>query len=224
MKIKDNLCKHCGVCAEACYSGALYLCGRSMTVDEVMVEADRDNHYYKSTGGGITFSGGEPLLQTNFLTMLLNECKTKGYHTVVDTTGNVEWGIIEAIASLVDLWLYDVKIYDSAKHMEMTGVDNNKVLDNLKKLSSAGSSIIIRTPVIPGFNDSKAEIGAIADFTANLPVKHCVTLLPFNNLATGKHKSLGSVYALEDVEIPSQEKMEELENIFRKKGVSILSR
>jgi len=211
---KKAACKSCGACADACYAEALYMCGTLMSAEEVMTEADKDSYYYKSSGGGITFSGGEPLMQPDFLVELLSQCKEKGYHTAVDTAGAIPRQTIKRAAPMVDQWLYDLKTINNEKHKSATGADNNIILTNLEELSASGENINIRIPIIPEFNDCIQELEDFARFIKNLPNPHPVTLLPFNLLALGKHESLGTKYKTANLRPPSKEKMAEIANIF----------
>ena len=228
-------CIGCGECrkvgddikekAAVCNAEALVLRGKIMTVDEVMFEVDKDRDYYKSSGGGVTFSGGEPLLQADFLKSLLIECKNRGYNTAVDTAGNVLWQTIESVMPYVDLWLYDVKLLDSDKHKNATGVSNETILNNLRKISSvAGSNIIIRVPVIPGINDEVGELENIADMLFDLPNLgnlQYIELLPLNHFAEGKYDSLGMDYKVKDYPVPTKEDLHAFGKIFSAKGLPV---
>jgi len=224
-------CINCGECrtvgddikakAEVCNAEALILRGKTMTVDEVMTEIDKDRHYYESSGGGVTFSGGEPLLQIDFLKALLLECKNKGYHTTVDTAGNVPWQTIESVMQYVDLWLYDMKLADSDKHKNAVGVTNKTILSNLHRLSSAAKNIVIRIPVIPGINGDIVEIEKIVDILSNIKNIWYVELLPLNHIAEGKYDSLGIDYKVKGYPTPSPEDLHLLSKVFLAKGIPL---
>ena len=219
-----NACRRCGACAEACYAEALILRGRIMTADDVMTELDKDRHYYETSNGGVTFSGGEPLLQIGFLKTLLLECKNRGYHTAVDTAGNVSWHTVEGVMPYVDLWLYDIKLADGEKHKKATGATNRAILANLKHLASAGSNIIIRVPIVPGMNDGAGEAERIADIASYISdIKNIryVELLPLNHMAEGKYDSLGMDYKAKEYPPPSSENLNELAKIFMAKGLTV---
>jgi pyruvate formate lyase activating enzyme len=157
-----------------------------MTVSEVMAEVEQDIIFYDQSGGGVTFSGGEPLMQPEFLLALLNQCRTKKIHTAVDTSCYAKPEIVEMVSEGIDLFLCDLKHMDSKTHERFTGVGNKLILDNIRRLSKAGKEIIIRMPVIPGFNDEKANIEATGKFTASLQGVIRVDILPFNR--GGKEK------------------------------------
>ena len=176
----------------------------------------------KNSGGGVTFSGGEPMLFTGYLVDILRECKKAGFHTAIDTAGNVDYSQFEEVTSLADLFLYDIKLYNSDKHQTATGVSNQRILDNLIKLSLKGCNIIIRTPVIPGINTDRDELAAIADFIACLPrLVELVQLLPY-------HKLMGQVSMIvwasriivRDFTTPEQELMAEALDIFQSRGIN----
>jgi len=193
-EFKRELCGGCGACAEVCYAEALVLRGKRVSVREVLAELEKDREFYEQSGGGVTFSGGEPLCQPEFLEALLRECKAVGLHTAVDTAGNADWAVFEAVMPFADLWLYDVKVIDGAKHKKATGADNSAILGNLKALMAAGADINIRVPVIPGLNDGEEEKKAIMGFLEGLRYSGPVEYLPFHRMAQGKYDSLGMAY------------------------------
>ena len=145
-------CRYCRTCAEVCPAEAVEFIGKSMTVDEVLSEISKDTLFYDQSRGGVTISGGEPLMQPGFLMQLLDACGERGFHRTVDTSGHVDTNLLLDAAARTDLFLYDLKHMDSEKHLRYTGVSNDKILHNLKQLSRQGASIIIRLPVIPGIN------------------------------------------------------------------------
>ncbi|MCL2665601.1 MAG: glycyl-radical enzyme activating protein [Defluviitaleaceae bacterium] len=208
-------CERCGKCAEACFAGALVLCGKSMTADEVLAEADRDRDYYAASGGGVTFSGGEPIAQAEFLLELLEKSKSRGYHTAVETAGFAPWKNFEKVLRFVDLWLYDVKMVDEKKHKEFTGQSNALIKKNLRRLAESGADIFVRIPVVPGVNDG-AELLATADFLEETGGVRNVEPLRLNHLAEGKFLSLGMEYAAKKFREPSQEEMAAACDIFMK--------
>ncbi len=180
-------CKLCGRCVDACMARAREIIGRQMTVSEVMFEVEQDIIFYDQSGGGVTFSGGEPLMQPEFLLAVLNQCQALQIHTAVDTSCYAEPKILETVSERTDLFLCDLKHMDNEIHERFTGVGNTLILDNIRRLSEAGKEIVIRIPVIPGFNDEKANIEATGKFTASLPGVIRVDILPFNR--GGKEKS-----------------------------------
>jgi pyruvate formate lyase activating enzyme len=181
-----------------------------MTVEEVVNEVDKDAVFFDESGGGVSFSGGEPLLQHEFLLALLKVCKQRGLHTVVDTTGFTASTIIERIIPFVDLFLYDLKTLDDRKHLEYTGVSNRLILENLQVLVRWHKDIIIRIPVIPGVNDAAGEIKQIGSFVAELGGIREIQLLPFHQTGIDKYRRLGAEYQMAQIVPPTSEKMIEI--------------
>jgi pyruvate formate lyase activating enzyme len=202
-----NICNLCGECVDACLAGAREIIGRQTTVSEVMAEIEKDVIFYDQSGGGVTFSGGEPLMQPEFLLALLNLCQVQQIHTAVDTSCYAEPEIVESISKKTDLFLCDLKHMDSEKHERFTGVGNNLILDNLKSLSDADKQIIIRIPVIPGFNDDQANIEATGKFAASLPHLSGIDILPYNRGGMEKSSRLFSDTRFMRAETPDEEKM-----------------
>ena len=212
-------CTLCGECADACPTGARQLIGRTMTVIEVMAETAKDRVFYESSGGGVTISGGEPLQQPKFLLALLAALREAGIRATLDTTG---YGCTEhllAAAKLSELVLYDLKSFDERRHRELTGVSNRTILANLKALDEIHRNVWIRLPVVPGFNADEADMTKIADFVAGLRSVTLVNLLPFHRSGLHKYQRLGQVHGLDGVEAPSEELMERLADIFRKRNL-----
>ena len=178
-------CIACGRCVEACLGNALTLYGRETTVEELLPILLQDKEFYDHSDGGVTFSGGECMLQIDFLKAILKKCKENGVHTAVDTAGNVPWEYFEKILPYTDLFLYDVKCISEDLHKEGTGVSNRLILENLQKLSDKNAEIIVRVPVIPEFNGNDYEMQKIADFLKDLRINK-VELLPYH--AMGEHK------------------------------------
>lgn len=208
-----ELCQACGKCAEECFARALVMPAGEMTVDKVMSQVQRDRDYYHDSGGGVTFSGGEPFLQKEFLLELLRASKRAGLHTAVDTAGNFPFDWIEEVLPYTDLFLYDCKMMDEQRHREATGASNRRILENLRKLGDGRARIWVRTPVIPQVNDTPQEIGRIAEFLSDLPGIEQVELLPFHHLGAGKYASLGLEYPGQPLTPPSESTMDELLNI-----------
>lgn len=194
-----DACTGCGKCAAACPTGARTRCGRDWTVDELVEEAARDIPFYEATGGGVTCSGGECMLQLKFLRDFLAACRARGIHTAVDTAGCVPWTSFEAVLPHTDLFLYDVKCADDALHRAGTGVSNARILDNLRRLAGTGAGVIVRVPVIPGFNDDPAEQAAIAALLEPLDLL-AVELLPYHRMGDHKYAALG--LAVPDYAVP----------------------
>ncbi len=216
-----KLCRSRGVCAEVCPSGARELVGRNVDVPQVMEEIEKDRLFYDESGGGATFSGGEPLMQHEFLGELLRECRRVDIHTAVDTTGYADPDAVRSIAAVTNLFLYDVKFIDPEKHLKYTGVSNELILENLKMLSEEGARISVRVPVIPGINDDKAEMGAIADFVSNIPGVTELAVLPYHGTARQKYERFGMEYLLGDLHEPRGEDIEALAGFFRGTGLNV---
>jgi pyruvate formate lyase activating enzyme len=217
----QNKCKTCGFCVDACFYGARKIVGKEMTYKEVMTVVERDIDYYKYSGGGVTVSGGEPLLQPDFLAAILKACKDKGIHTAIETAGAVSWKSFNKIISLLDLIFIDIKCLDAALHKKATGVDNELILNNIKKLSTVFKHIIIRIPFIPKFNDSEKELKAIFSFILKLSNIEFVEILPFNRLGLGKYSGLGMQYDMESYESLSPEYCEPFADIGRSMGLKV---
>lgn len=219
--LKRGLCNACGLCAAACPAEALQMAGRKVSVDQVMTELAKDAIFYQDSGGGVTFSGGEPLSQIDFLHALLLASKKQGWHTTVDTCGHAPFASFEKIMPLVDLFLYDLKIIAEAKHRRLTGLTNGLILENLARLSLGASSLAIRIPLIPGSNDSQTDIKQLADFCASLPRAHPVHLLPYHRGGSGKRKRLGQADPLPNIRPPTAAKMQKIKEIFRLRKLAV---
>jgi pyruvate formate lyase activating enzyme len=180
-----------GQCAAICPSEALQVVGAPWTTSQVMAEVERDRAFYETSGGGVTFSGGEPLAQFDFLFALLTECRRAGIHAVLDTSGHAPWSLLKRTIPLVGLYLYDLKLMDEHRHLQWTGVSNADILANLKRLSGSGSEVLIRIPLIPGINDDEQNLRQTAEFMAGLDTQPLVELLPYHNIAAGKYSGLG---------------------------------
>jgi pyruvate formate lyase activating enzyme len=188
-------CLRCGDCVKACPSEARQMVGRQMNVQEVMAEVLLDRVFYEESGGGATFSGGEPFMQPRFLRSLLEACRAEAIHTAVDTSGYTAKEDMLSAAPLVDLFLYDLKIMDDKRHRQWTGVSNAAILENLSVLGGVHRNIWIRMPLIPGFNDDPEQVEALARFVASVPGVRQVNLLPYHGTAAHKWKSLGKTDA-----------------------------
>lgn len=193
--------------------------GRDVTVAELLPELLADRNYYRRSGGGVTLSGGEILAQPEFARDLLRACKDNGLHTAVESTANAPFENIAEILPYLDLYLMDVKHMDSAKHKEFTAAPNERILANAKKIAESGVELIIRTPVIPSFNDTAEEIRAISKFAASLPGVKEHHLLPYHRLGSGKYEGLGRSYAMSEILPPSKEKMEYLLSVAEESGL-----
>ncbi|TFG16602.1 MAG: glycyl-radical enzyme activating protein, partial [Promethearchaeota archaeon] len=171
--------------------------------------------------GGITVSGGECTMQSEFLLSFLKKCKENYLHVTLDTCGFVEWNIFKKIIEYVDLVLFDVKIMNEEQHIKYTGKSNKLILENLNKLSKIGIPVIIRIPLIPRFNDSEKEISAIADIVSKLKNIREVNILPYHRLGESKHTRLGNEYKMKDSNPPNDACLEKAKSFFMNKGIKI---
>ena len=210
-------CTLCGACAETCIAGARSICGREYTAEEVMTLLLKDAPFYEKSGGGVTFSGGECMLQPGFLAELLCACRKKGISTAVDTAGCVPYQCFEQILPDTDLFLYDIKCISSELHKEFTGVDNGVILENYHRLLSSGARVWVRIPVIPGFNDTREEMAKLRSVLAeHRPEK--VELLAYHTLGKSKHQAAGYGASWES-SVPTEEEMGALRAFFKEEGL-----
>lgn len=214
-------CKCCGKCIHVCLSGAREIIGQEMTVDQVMNEIEKDVIFYDDSGGGVTFSGGEPLMQPEFLLALLKRCRAQDIHTAVDTTCYAEPEIVRKVAAQADLFLCDIKHMDAATHEHFTGVNNDRILYNIKELSKIGKNIVIRLPVVPGFNDDPVNIERTADFAASLGNVVQIGILPYNPGGMEKSARLATKLDLMHAGVPSEEKIKGIAKTFKNCGFDV---
>ncbi|RPI30137.1 MAG: glycyl-radical enzyme activating protein [Chloroflexota bacterium] len=212
-------CLGCGSCASACAAEAREVVGQEMTVARVMEQVERDISFYDQSGGGVTFSGGEPLLQPAFLLACLQACREKDIHTVMDTCGAAPWHYLEAILPLTNLILYDLKLIDDARHRQLTGASNRLILQNLRELAKRRQPLILRVPVIPGLTDQTDDIRQLAEFVQSLACAYPIELLPYHRAAAAKYVRLGREYSLSETEPPGDEQMDQLREILQSYGL-----
>jgi pyruvate formate lyase activating enzyme len=196
ISIDRAICDNCGKCAEVCYTEALKLLGQEMTVQELLEEVKKDAVVYKHSGGGVTVSGGEPLLKPEFALELFRAFKEDGISVGVDTCGYVPWENIKPVLPYIDFFLWDMKLMDDRKHREFTGVSNRRILDNIRSVSERNVPIYIRLPVIPGYNDSEENIRATCEFARGLSSLVEINLLPMHHLGKVRYASLGRDYPI----------------------------
>jgi pyruvate formate lyase activating enzyme len=226
-------CIQCGRCIEACCAEAVQFSGKVMSVDEVLEEVLRDEAFYETSKGGITLSGGEPLLQLDFTHQLLTLCKASGIHTAVETTLYRKWDEIVPLFPVVDLFLVDLKVMDGDQHRAFTGVSNRQILANARRLAGTDKPVIFHTPVIPTVNDTPEAIASIAEFVRDMIKLRaevispgsdaCISLelLPFHRLAGGKYESLGLEYSAKNFAPVPQEKLAELLQAAQQYGIPV---
>jgi pyruvate formate lyase activating enzyme len=207
-------------CIDVCPTGAQEVFGRWMSVPEVIQEILKDQLFFDESGGGITISGGEPLMQPEFLEKLLAACRARRIHTVVDTCGYAEWSVIERIRKYVNLFLFDLKVMDPAKHQRVTGTRNDRIFENLGRLAESGSAVTIRIPVIPGINDDERNLAAVSTFLLPLGLRD-IDLLPYHRIASGKYSQLGEVYRMEDVLPPTEQDLKGIAARLRRDGFHV---
>jgi pyruvate formate lyase activating enzyme len=214
--IDRKTCTGCGKCTAVCSANALKLYGSKIESDALLSELLKDAVFYEKSGGGITFSGGECLLQSNFLVEMLELCKANSLHTAVDTAGNTDFSIFERLLPSTDLLLYDLKSTDPAIHKKGTGVDNTVILRNLSMLlQKCPEKIWIRIPIIPGFNNNREEIRKMHDFLSNFATPAKIELMPYHRLGEIKYKNLG-LPMLKEIPIPQPEDINLFYKVLRK--------
>ena len=206
--INWSKCKSCGECVEECFSKAVELVGSVVTVNDVLNEVLKDKVFFENSKGGMTISGGEPLSQPEFTKELLRKAKRKRIHTALDTCGYANWSILGSILEHVDLVLYDIKLMNSRKHKEYTGVSNELILENLKKIDVMGKPIWVRIPLIPGLNDSDSEFRQIGEYLSEIEHLERVDVLRYHKMAESKYEHTGQDYSLKGLETPDKKQVE----------------
>jgi pyruvate formate lyase activating enzyme len=218
----SSKCNGCGACADACYAGALNLAGKTYEADELASRVLEDKIMMRLSGGGVTLSGGEPLLQVDFAAALFSLLKEEGIHSAVETASNVPWRSFEKIRPYTDLFICDIKAAGTELHRRGTGAGNERILGNIRFLSAAGADILLRIPVIPGFNDSEKTVREIGEFVCSLPARHPVELLAFYNICAGKYDSLGREFALRKTPAPLPEIMKQFVSILENLQLEVI--
>ena len=199
VSINRSLCNSCGECAQACYAEAIKVLGQPMTIEALLTEAKKDIVIYRHSGGGVTISGGEPLLDIRFTRKLLLALKEEGISTGVDTCGHIPWAKIKQVLPYVDFFLWDVKHMNSEIHRKLTGISNRLILNNARAVSEKSVPLYIRLPVIPGYNDSEENIRATCEFARGLSSVVELHLLPLHHLGQARYDSLNRSYPVADI-------------------------
>lgn len=211
-------CVGCGECANICPTGALVLKGRRMTVEQLIRELKKDAITFRRSGGGITFSGGEPLLQHEFLVEMLKACKAQGWHTAMETTGYAPREVVETIFPWVDMVLLDIKAMDEKIHKKYTGVSNELILGNAILISNIAPTVI-RIPTIPGVNATKEEFSAICRHAKAMRGVETIHLLPYHTYGENKYGLLGEEYPMRDAPSLTQDEIDDLKGIVEREGL-----
>jgi len=212
-------CVRCGACVEVCFAEALESIGEEKTAREVVEVVLRDEPFYDNSGGGVTLSGGEPFFQPAFSAALLELCREEGISTAVETSCAVSWPLLESFLPLVDEWMCDVKAIDARRHRELTGLDNRRILDNLRRLCGKGASVLIRFPLVPGLNDQREELCALGDFVRRIRPRNGLEIMPYHRIGQGKYERMNRSYTLEDLPEADDDQVRRAARILRERGV-----
>lgn len=217
-RIDYEKCIACGNCVDACYHNALVMYGDPMTAEEVFQKARRDAIFYEGTGGGVTVSGGEPLLRDDFVAELNRLLKDDGIHTAIETAGKVPWSSFEKVITHTDLFLFDFKLFDCEEHKKWTGVANNQILDNAAALVAEGVEVLFRMPLLKGVNDSEENIRATAEYLVKIR-RPRLQLMPYHRMGESKYKALDMVYETAEIPVMTPEEVEAVRAKFEEYGV-----
>ena len=214
-------CNQCGRCAEICLAHAFSLIGKEMTAGAVVAQALRDVAFY-SGHGGLTLTGGEPTLQSEFAEAILRLSKDEGLHTAIETCGAARWENLNRLLPYLDLVLFDLKHVDQEVHQQFTGASNAIILDNLRQTAQAGANLVVRVPLIPGFNADRASLAGIAEFVQSLKVVREIHVLAYHTLGKAKYHALGLPYELGQYPPMKHEEAEQLACVFQEYGFEVL--
>jgi pyruvate formate lyase activating enzyme len=217
--IDRKSCDRCGKCVEACVTESLRMCGTRMTVEEVYNVVKRDIDFYKVSGGGITCSGGEVLMQADFVAELFKRCRENEIHTCADTSGFGSKQAMETILAYADLIYFDLKHMDAAEHQRLCGQSNDLILSNLALVVEKGIPMVIRVPLIPGYNDSDENITALAKTVADMTKETPVNILPYHRYGENKYRMTDKTYQLDGVKYPTEEELEKAKQIIESFGL-----
>lgn len=219
--IDRNRCQLCGECVDACPPQALRLYGRDISVDDLLKVVLADRAFYEQSGGGVTLSGGEPLLQPAFCAAFLQACHDNGLHTALDTSGAVPFAAFEKVLPHVDLFLYDLKHIDPDEHDNLTGRDNQDILSNLTRLGQLSVPLEVRIPCLPSINDG-VVFEKMASFLRTIPSLLRVRLLPYHDLARSKFAAVGMIDSMPHIDMPNDETMRKLQVTAQRQGLTVV--
>jgi pyruvate formate lyase activating enzyme len=220
ISINRSLCNNCGKCAEVCVPGAIKLFGQTMSAREVFEQIRKDAEFYRDSGGGVTVSGGEPLAQPDFVAALFELCQDRGIETCIETSGCSSTAALEKILPFTSLILFDIKLSESAAHKKWTGSPNEDILRNLAKAIASGVPVIVRVPLIPGINDTEAELKNIALLALKyLKKPGKVNILPYHRFGMGKYQMLDRQYSLPDLITQKDPEIEKFKQLFESLGL-----
>lgn len=221
LRFNRSVCDGCGLCVENCYYDALVFVAKTMTVEQVVSEVLKDADYYHTSGGGMTISGGEPMLQKDFIRAIYEQIHAQGIHTALDTAAQVPWSELESMLPVVDLVLLDLKSMDSGIHRRWTGAGNVRILENARRLAEADVDLIVRIPVVPGVNATRENMDQTAAFIQHFPRLRYVEMLPYHDMGMDKYASLGKEHEMVNFETPSTEHMIWLAESFHNANVKV---
>ena len=215
-------CEGCGSCVTACYAEARQLIGRQVMVDEVLETVLRDVVFYEESGGGITVGGGEPTLQADFVIRFLEQCREHSLHTAIETCGFTSWEIFSRVLQHVDLLLLDIKHMDTDRHKAQTGVGNEQILENARRAAAGGQDIIIRLPLIPGFNDGTDHLTQLGKFMRDeLSPARRIDILPYHSTGESKSTRLGKAYGLNGASLQSPQEISNVQEILQSHDLDV---
>jgi pyruvate formate lyase activating enzyme len=222
IKVAFDRCNNCGLCVSECYTDALTMTGEKLTAGYVYEMVARDLLFYRHSNGGVTLSGGEPLLQPEFSIEILRLCQENGIHSAIQTSGYAPTNLVENLLPYVDLFIYDIKHMNDTEHRRLTGVSNQKIIKNLNMLNSRNKTIIIQVALIPGLNDSEENLSAVFRLVKSLDSVKGLSLLSYHTLGVAKYQRMGKTYQLQDLAQASAEYLHDKEILAEEQGVPVI--